>query len=101
MSDIRIALVSLGCAKNLVDSEMMLALLAEENFILVTDTTDADAIIVNTCGFIESAKQESIEKILELAQHKQQQCRVLLAAGLAAQNHSNFVKSQDQVCALK
>lgn len=85
MKNIRVALVSLGCAKNLVDSEIMLALLQTEGFILVTEPAAADAIIVNTCGFIDTAKEESIEKILEMARFKQASCRVLLAAGCLAQ----------------
>ena len=85
MNNICVALVSLGCAKNLVDSEIMLSLLHEEGFILVADPAAADAIIVNTCGFIDTAKEESIEKILEMARFKQARCRVLLAAGCLAQ----------------
>ncbi|MBT9166841.1 MAG: Ribosomal protein S12 methylthiotransferase RimO [Syntrophomonadaceae bacterium] len=85
MKNISVALVSLGCAKNLVDSEIMLYLLQTEGFILVVDPADADAIIVNTCGFIDTAKEESIEKILEMACFKQGNCRVLLAAGCLAQ----------------
>ncbi|MGI6657955.1 MAG: 30S ribosomal protein S12 methylthiotransferase RimO [Dethiobacteraceae bacterium] len=87
MSGLKIALVSLGCAKNLVDSEIILAQLKEENFVLVTDLSAAEAIIINTCGFIESAKQESINKILELAELKNGNCRVLLAAGCLAQRY--------------
>ena len=85
MKNICVALVSLGCAKNLVDSEIMLSLLQEEGFILVADPAVADAIIVNTCGFIDTAKEESVEKILEMARFKQARCRVLLAAGCLAQ----------------
>ncbi|MBS3897850.1 MAG: 30S ribosomal protein S12 methylthiotransferase RimO [Dethiobacter sp.] len=85
MKNIRVALVSLGCAKNLVDSEIMLSLLQTEGFVLVAKLDDAEAIIVNTCGFIDSAKEESIEKILEMACFKQGNCRVLLAAGCLAQ----------------
>lgn len=59
-------MVSLGCAKNLVDSEMVLGMLKEGNYIIVNDPEIADVIIVNTCGFIESAKEESINTILEM-----------------------------------
>ena len=85
MQDIRVALVSLGCAKNLVDSETMLGLLNEEGFSLTTTPADAHVIIINTCGFIEAAKEESIAKILEMAQYKEKNCRLLLAAGCMAQ----------------
>ena len=87
MQDIRVALVSLGCAKNLVDSETMLGLLNEEGFSLTTTPADAHVIIINTCGFIEAAKEESIAKILEMAQYKEKNCRLLLAAGCMAQRY--------------
>jgi ribosomal protein S12 methylthiotransferase len=87
MRDIHVALVSLGCAKNLVDSETMLALLKEEHFTLTNNTDEAEIIIVNTCGFIDSAKEESIEKILEMASLKKGTCRLLLAAGCMAQRY--------------
>ena len=66
----RVALVSLGCAKNLVDSEEMLAMFPPEKFDLTSDPSSADLILVNTCGFIESAKRESIQAILDMAQYK-------------------------------
>lgn len=87
MEQIKIALVSLGCAKNLVDSETILALLQNEGFILSTNPGEADVIIINTCGFIDAAKDESIGKILELAQLKEKNCRLLLAAGCMAQRY--------------
>lgn len=87
MRDIHVALVSLGCAKNLVDSETMLALLKEECFTLTNNPSEAEVIIINTCGFIESAKEESIEKILEMSRLKEGACRLLLAAGCMAQRY--------------
>ena len=66
----RIALVSLGCAKNLVDSEEMLAMFPPDRFDLTSDPSSADLILVNTCGFIQSAKEESIGAILKMAQYK-------------------------------
>ena len=65
----KVGLVSLGCAKNLIDSEMILAMFPHDRFAFVSTAEEADFIIVNTCGFIESAKRESIDKILELAQY--------------------------------
>ena len=64
----RVGCISLGCEKNRVDAEMMMASLEREGFQLVDDVAMGDAAIVNTCVFIESAKQESIEEILELAE---------------------------------
>ena len=67
----KIGLISLGCAKNLVNSEQMLALLSDAGYELVSDFAGADAVIINTCGFIDSAKSEAIENILEMAQLKE------------------------------
>ena len=66
----KIAFISLGCDKNLVDSEVMLGLLNDYGCEITNDETDADVVIVNTCGFIQDAKQESIETILEMAELK-------------------------------
>ena len=74
-----IGLVSLGCAKNQTDAEIMLGILANDGFNITYNPSDADVIIVNTCGFIESAKQESIDAILEMAQYKNGRCRLLIA----------------------
>ena len=83
-----IGFVNLGCSKNQVDSEIMLGSLAAEGFALSDDPTRADAIIINTCGFIEEAKQESINTIIEYgALKKNGRCRVLIAAGCLAQRY--------------
>src|SRR5664279_6633901 len=66
----KIGFVSLGCPKNLVDSEVMMGLLAQAGAQITARAEDADIIVVNTCSFIESAKQESVDAILEMAQHK-------------------------------
>ena len=66
----KIGVVSLGCPKNLVDSETMLGLIHEENYEITNDPSEAEIIIVNTCGFIESAKEESINTILQMAEYK-------------------------------
>ena len=85
---VRVGIVSLGCAKNLVDSEIILGRLREEGCEIVADAHDADYIIVNTCGFIGPAKEESIETILEMAALKQQgSCRGLIVAGCMVQRY--------------
>jgi len=66
----KVGFVSLGCPKNLVDSEVMMGLLAQAGAELVPRAEDADVIVVNTCSFIESAQQESVNTILEMARHK-------------------------------
>ena len=63
----KIGMVSLGCPKNLVDSEVMLGLIREKQLEITNDPAEADLIIVNTCGFIESAKEESINTVLQMA----------------------------------
>ena len=68
----KIGFVSLGCAKNLTDTETMLALLKNENYIITPDADDAEIIVVNTCAFIDSAKEESINAIIEMAQKKEE-----------------------------
>ena len=67
----KIGMVSLGCPKNLVDSEVMMGMLARQGYELTTDSSAADVLVINTCGFIDSARQESVDTILELARLKQ------------------------------
>lgn len=80
--NLTVGLVSLGCAKNLVDSEIMLGYLDQDGFQIVSDPAEADVIIVNTCGFIGPAKEESIDSILEMAEYKTTgRCRCLIVTG--------------------
>ena len=65
----KLGMVSLGCPKNLVDSEVMLGIIRDKNLEITNDPSEADIIIVNTCGFIESAKEESINTILQMAEY--------------------------------
>ena len=86
---------SLGCDKNLVDSEEMLGLLAREGFCFTDREQEAEVIIVNTCAFIGDAKEESIETILRLAQYKESgSCRVLLAAGCLAERYQEEILTE-------
>ena len=77
---IKVAMISLGCPKNQVEAEHMLALLADAGCELVGDASEAQVAVVNTCGFIDSAKQEAIDSILEMAALKQQVERMLQEA---------------------
>ncbi len=81
----KVGFVSLGCAKNLVDTEVMLGLLREHGLELTANPADADILIVNTCAFILSAKEESITTILNLAEYKSGHCRALIVAGCLGQ----------------
>ncbi len=84
------AIVSLGCAKNQVDAEMMLYTLKQNGFKLVDDPAKADAVIVNTCGFIDSAKQESIDEILELGKLKREgKIKAIVVTGCLAERYQN------------
>src|SRR6478735_6371049 len=81
--------VSLGCPKNLVDSQVMLGLLEKDKYSITDQPENAEVIIVNTCSFIQASKEESIETILEMAQLKQSaQCKVLVASGCLSQRYS-------------
>src|SRR5262245_33646400 len=83
-----IHLVSLGCVKNRVDSEVMLGAAEEAGFTHVERAEDAEIIVVNTCGFIGEAKKESIETIFEMASHKERgACQKLVVAGCLSQRH--------------
>ncbi len=91
----KIGLISLGCPKNLVDSEVMLGLAQQAGHVLTNDAADADVLVVNTCAFIDSAKQESIDTILEMAQHKKDgACRRLIVTGCLAERYRDQLKAQ-------
>ncbi|MBR6114106.1 MAG: 30S ribosomal protein S12 methylthiotransferase RimO [Oscillospiraceae bacterium] len=90
-----LALISLGCPKNLVNSEEMAALLSEAGYTFTDDPAEADAVIVNTCAFIESAKSEAIERILEVAALRETNPSLkIIAAGCLAQRYSAEIRSE-------
>ena len=91
----KIGLISLGCPKNLVDSEVMLGLAQQAGHQLTRDASDADVLVVNTCAFIDKAKQESIDTILEMAEHKKTgACRKLVVTGCMAERYRDELKAQ-------
>src|SRR5437867_7643032 len=91
----KIGLISLGCPKNLVDSEVMLGLAQQAGHELTNDAASADVLVVNTCAFIDSAKQESIDTILEMARYKTDgACRRLVVTGCLAERHRDELKKQ-------
>ena len=84
---------SLGCDKNLVDSEMMLGMLAERGFAFTDDENEADAVVVNTCCFIGDAKEESVNTILEMAELKKRgQVKALVVTGCLAQRYQEEIR---------
>lgn len=87
----KIGFISLGCAKNLTDTETMLALAAESGMEISGDPAEADVIVINTCAFIESAQRESIDAILEMAEYKNDRCKMLIVTGCLAQRYKDEI----------
>lgn len=94
MNALNIGVVSLGCAKNLVDTEAMLGILGHKGFRIVADPQEADVIIVNTCAFIDTAKEESIQTILEMAAYKEKRCRLLIVSGCMAERYHDEILAE-------
>ncbi|MBZ9691111.1 30S ribosomal protein S12 methylthiotransferase RimO [Clostridium cagae] len=93
MTKYKVGMVSLGCDKNRVDSEIILGKMSNE-YEITNNAKEADVIIVNTCGFIESAKQESIDTILEMAEYKNNyKCKLLIATGCLIQRYGDELKN--------
>jgi ribosomal protein S12 methylthiotransferase len=91
----KIGLISLGCPKNLVDSEVMLGLAQEAGYELTGDPAAADVLVVNTCAFIDSAKQESVDAVLEMAQHKAAgACKRLIVTGCLGERYRDELRAQ-------
>lgn len=91
----KIGLVSLGCPKNLVDSEVMLGLAQQAGHTLTPDAADADVLVVNTCAFIESARQESVNAILEMAEQKKHgRCQRLVVTGCMAERYRDELRRE-------
>src|SRR3989338_1179080 len=89
----KIGMVSLGCPKNTVDSELVLGTLASKGYNITADAGGAEVIVVNTCGFIDSAKEESIDTILEMAEYKRKgNCQKLIVMGCLSQRYTAYVK---------
>lgn len=92
---LKIGVVSLGCSKNRVDSEIMMSYLVQSGYDLTPDPSDADVIVVNTCGFIESAKQESVDAILEMAEYKETgQCSTLVVTGCLSERYRGELEKE-------
>lgn len=88
----KISFVSLGCDKNLIDSEIMLGLIDEDGYTITYDDSEADIIIINSCGFIMDANQEAIDKVLEMADYKKEgHCKALIVTGCMAQRYKDEI----------
>lgn len=88
----KVGFVSLGCSKNLIDTEIAIGILKEHGMEIVNNPEDADMIIVNTCGFIDPAKEEAINTILEMAEYKKKKCKYLIAMGCLVQRYTDELK---------
>ena len=93
-----VGFVSLGCSKNLLDTEMAVGLFKNNNYNIVSDPSKADIIVVNTCGFIQSAKEEAINTLLEMAEFKKGRCKYLIAMGCLVERYKEeLVKLMPEV----
>lgn len=91
----KIGFVSLGCSKNLVDTEMMIGYYKEKGYEIVNNSKDAEVIVINTCGFIESAKKEAIDTILEMAEYKRNgNCKKLIVTGCLVERYKDELEKE-------
>lgn len=82
-----VGFISLGCSKNLIDTEIAIGIFKKKKYNIVNDAKDADIIVINTCGFIESAKEEAINTILEMAEYKNKRCKTLIVMGCLVERY--------------
>ena len=94
----KVGFISLGCSKNLIDTEMMIGIFKNKNYEIVNDPQIADIIVINTCGFIVQAKEEAINTILEMAEYKKQNCKLLIVTGCLVERYkSELIKEIPEV----
>ena len=89
----KVGFISLGCSKNLVDTEKTIAMFKENKYTIVNKPESADIIVINTCGFIESAKEEAINTILEMAEYKKDKCKYLIVMGCLVERYKEELKN--------
>lgn len=93
-----VGFISLGCSKNLIDTEVAIGMFKKNNYKIVNNPEEADILVINTCGFIESAKEEAINTILEMAEYKNKRCKYLIAMGCLVQRYyEELVKALPEV----
>lgn len=94
----KVGFVHLGCSKNLIDTEVTIGVFKKHEFEIVNDETKADIIVINTCGFIDSAKEEAINTILEMAEYKKNKCQYLIVMGCLVQRYyEGLIKALPEV----
>lgn len=93
-----VGFISLGCSKNLIDTEVAIGMFKENHYKVVNNPEEADILVINTCGFIESAKEEAINTILEMAEYKKKRCKYLIAMGCLVQRYyDDLIKALPEV----
>lgn len=93
-----VGFILLGCSKNLIDTEVAIGLFKDNNYKIVNNPEEADILVINTCGFIESAKEEAINTILEMAEYKKKRCKYLIAMGCLVQRYyDDLIKALPEV----
>lgn len=93
-----VGFISLGCSKNLIDTEVAIGMFKKNNYKIINNPQDADILVINTCGFIESAKEEAINTILEMAEYKKQRCKYLIVMGCLVQRYyEELIKALPEV----
>ena len=90
----KVGFISLGCSKNLIDTEMGISIFKDNKFEIVSDPKEAEIIVVNTCGFIASAKEEAINTILEMAEYKNENCKYLIAMGCLVKRYKEELEKE-------
>src|SRR4030042_2978346 len=91
----KVCLISLGCPKNLVDSEVILGLLSKEGYVLTPDPSEAEILIVNTCSFLEDATKKALQTILQMARYKEKgRCRLLVVSGCLPQRYGKGLEKE-------
>ncbi len=88
----KVGFINLGCSKNLIDTEVTIGLFKKHNFEIVNQEKDAQIIVINTCGFIDLAKEEAINTILEMAEYKKRNCQYLIVMGCLVQRYEQELK---------
>ena len=92
----KVGFVSLGCSKNLVVTEEIIGLFKKRNYEIVGDPAEAEILLINTCGFIESAKEEGIQTILEMAEYKEDKCKYLIVTGCLVERYEEELRLEMQ-----
>lgn len=93
-----VGFISLGCSKNLIDTEIAIGMFKNNNYKIVNNPEDADILVINTCGFIETAKEEAVNTILEMAEYKKQRCKYLIVMGCLVQRYyTDLLKALPEV----